>query len=338
MSIIIPKKIKAGDTLGIISPSSGLAGLFKHRIDRGINSLRNMGFEIKEFKTTRTVKDWSSGTPEERAKDLMDAFSDKNVNGIICTIGGNTANQMLPYLDFKKISKNAKFFCGYSDISVLHYAIYTKARLQTFYGPCVMVQFAEFPKPFEYTLKYFKKAAMENGSINRIEPSLKWTDEILDWDTKKDLKRARKMIDNKGYVWLRKGRANGPILGGCLSSIVHLRGTQYWPDHKNKILMLELPEGQKFDEGEPLQNVDAYLTDLKLSGVFDKIVGMIFGRPFKYSNKETEKLKKIILENTKDYDFPILFGADIGHTDPQLTIPLGAVTQIDSERNLFKIV
>ena len=87
----------------------------------------------------------------------------------------------------------------------------------------------------------------------------------------------------------------------------------------------------------PLNKVDAYFTDLKLSGVFDQIKGLIVGRPFRYNKEQVRKFKEVILENTKDCDFPILYGADIGHTNPIITIPLGAEVKIDSEKDIFSI-
>jgi len=153
-----------------------------------------------------------------------------------------------------------------------------------------------------------------------------------------DLTRPRKLKKNKGFEWLRKGKAEGEIIGGCLTSIVHLPGTKYWPDYKGKILFLELPEGQKFDQGEPLPYVDWYLEQLNILGVFNQIKGLIFGRPFKYSEDDTEMLKKKILERTEDYNFPILFGVDIGHTDPMITIPIGTRVMINSETNIFEFL
>ncbi|OGJ19992.1 hypothetical protein A3K73_03155 [Candidatus Pacearchaeota archaeon RBG_13_36_9] len=266
----------------------------------------------------------------------MDAFTDKEIKMIICEIGGNTINKTLPYLDFKKIKENPKILVGYSDISVLHYAINSQSNLVTFYGPCIMTQFGEFPKPLNYTLESFNKA-IRGRVIGKINPSEKWTDETLDWMQKEDLERPRRLVDNQGYTWLREGYAEGEIIGGCLHSIVHLIGTKYWPSHKGKILFIETPEGSEFNIGEPLPEVDAMLADLKLAGIFNEIKGLIVGRPFKYSQEEKEKFKEIILDNTKDYNFPILFGVDIGHTDPQATIPLGLNTTLDSKKNTFKI-
>jgi len=337
MNLIKPQKLKKGDTIAIISPSGGLAAIFPHRLDKAIKFLKSEGYKVKEFPCTRKINGWESAPAKERAKDIMDAFIDPEINAIICSIGGNTVNKTLKYLDFEKIKENPKIFVGYSDISVLHYALNKKCGIITFYGPCAMTQFGEYPKPLEYTLKYFNKALIE-GKIGEVNASEKWTDEVLDWSQKKDLERARKLNENKGFEWLREGKAEGEIIGGCLPSICNLLGTEYWPDHNNKILFIEIPEAQQFDKGEPLAEVDALLCNLEIVGIFKQIKGLIVGRPFRYDNEEKEKFKEIILDNTKGYNFPILYGTDIGHTDPQMTIPLGTKIKLDSKQNLFEFI
>jgi muramoyltetrapeptide carboxypeptidase len=335
--MIKPKKLEKGDIIAIISPSAGLASIFPHRLDNAIKFFKSQGYKIKEFPCTRKNIGWESALAEERAKDLTDAFKDKEVKAIICSIGGHTSNKILEFLDFEEIKKNAKIFCGYSDISVLHYAINKKSGIVTFYGPAAMTQFGEYPEPLSYTLEYFKKAVSITKPIGKIVPSSEWTDEVLDWGKKEDLTRPRKMVKNKGFEWLKGGEVEGEIIGGCLSSIVHLIGTEYWPEHKNKILFLEIPEGQDITKGLPLAEVDSLLADLRIAKVFEKIKGLIIGRPFRYSEEEQQKFKEIILENTKRYDFPILYGTDIGHTDPIITIPLGVKAKLDSLNNLFSI-
>jgi len=333
-----PKKLKKGDTIAIISPSAGLAAIFPHRLNNAIKFLESQGYKTKEFPCTRKNKGWESATAEERAEDVMNAFKDKEIKAIICSIGGNNANKTLRYLDFNKIKENPKILCGYSDISVLHYAIHKKSNLVTFYGPAAMTQFAEFPRPLKYTLEHFNKAITDSAPIGKINPSENWTDEISDWGEKRDLEGPRKLRKNLGYEWLKKGRIEGEIIGGCLPSILHLIKSEYWPDHKNKILFIETPEGEDFTKGESLAEVDAQLCDLRISGIFDEIRGMIVGRPFGYTDEEKEKLKEIIIDNTKGYNFPILYGVDIGHTDPQITIPLGIKVLIDSEKNIFEFL
>ncbi len=336
MDLIKPKNLERGDTIGIISPSGGLAPFAPHRLDNAIKFLENQGYKVKEFSCTRKNNGWESAPAEERAKDIMAAFLDEEVKAIICSIGGNTLNKVLKYLDFGKIGENPKILCGYSDISVLHYAILKKTGLSTFYGPCMMTQFGEYPSPLSYTIEYFNKAIV-NGNIGEVESSEEWTGETLDWFAKKDLERPRKLSKNPGYKWLKEGKANGELIGGCLHSIAHLIGTEYWPNHNEKILFIETPEGEDFKKSESLAEIDAQLADLEIAGIFKQIKGLVIGRPFGQSEKEVEKFKEAILDNTKDYSFPILFGIDIGHTDPQITIPLGANADLDSEKNLFMI-
>jgi len=336
MKLVIPPRLKKGDTIGIIAPSSSLVKFAPHRLENAINFLKTEGFFIKVYDNVYNFNGWESAPAKKRAEELMDSFKDKKIKAIICLIGGSTANKILKFIDFDVIKNNPKIFCGYSDITVLHYAILKKVGLQTYYGPSIMNQFGEFPKPLDFTIKSFYKST-KNKFLGDIHPSEKWTQETLDWVKEEDLKRARKLIPNKGYEWLRKGKAEGKIIGGCLNSICHLLGTDYLPDHKNSILFLETSEGSKFDEGESLAEVDAHFADLENSGIFSQISGLIIGRPFKYLEKEIGKFKEIILDNTKEYNFPILYGVDIGHTDPMITVPLFNNSKIDSSKNLFSL-
>ncbi len=300
--------------------------------------LQELGFRVKVGKHALKITGHTAGAPKERAEDINFFFKDKKVKAIFSFIGGNHSNQILKYLDFNLIKRNPKIFLGYSDATVLHLALYVKAKLITFYGPAVLTQFAENPKIFPYTEIHFKKALMETQSIGRVQLSHQWTDEVLDWFKKEDLKRPRKMKENKGWMWLKHGKAEGSILGGCITSMIHLRGTEYWPDFSGSILFLETPEsGDDFTKGEKVENIDSYLTDLELSGVFKNIRGMIVGRFFGYSEQEKKEVIKIIKERTADYRFPILINVDIGHSDPMVTVPLGVKVKIDSSENLFEI-
>jgi len=332
------KALKVGDTVGLISPSAPLAGLVPHRTQQGIKMLQELGFKVKIGKHALKVTGHTAGTAKERAEDIHSFFKDKEVKAIFSFIGGNHSNQILKYLDFNFIKSNPKIFLGYSDATVLHFALYTKSKLITFYGPAVLTQFAENPKLLPYTETYLKKAVMETRPVGKIQPSSQWTDEILDWFKKEDLKRPRKVRRNRGWQWLRKGKAEGLILGGCITSMLHLRGTEYWPDFSGSIFFWETPEsGDDFTKGEKVENIDSYLSDLELSGVFKDIRGLIVGRFFGYSKQEKREVIKIIRERTTDYQFPVLINVDIGHSDPMITVPLGVKVRIDSSKNLFEI-
>ncbi len=337
--IIKPTHLQRGDVIGLISPSAPLAGLLPHRTQKGILMLEKLGYKVEIGKHSLKITNHTAGSGEERARDINSFFRNPKVKAIISFIGGNHSNQTLKYLDFGLIKNHPKILIGYSDVTVLELAILSQTGLVTFYGPSALNQFAENPKILSYTEAYFKKAVMNNRPIGKISPSLKWTDEILDWFKKDDQKRARKMKKNNGWQWLSGGKAEGPILGGCIASIMHLRGTKYWPNFSGSILFWETSESnENFTKGEKVENIDSYLSDLELSGVFNKINGMIIGRPFGYAKQQSEALIRIIKERTKDYDFPILYNVDFGHTDPMITIPIGVVGRINSHEDEFTIL
>lgn len=332
--LLKPAKLEKGDKIAFIAPAGGLAALTPHRLEKGKQFFEDLGYKVKIFPTAKKNSGISSDTAENRAKDIMEAFRDKEVKAIITTIGGSTSHQTLEYLDFTAIKRNPKILCGYSDITSLHLALYSQTGLVGFYGPAVITQFGENPKPDDFTVTHFFKAV--TGDIGEVKPSKQWTDDkSIDWTSKDDLKKKRKYRDNKGYEWLREGKAEGKILGGCLPVILHLAGTKYWPDFKDKILLLETPEGEDFRKGASLANVDSALGDLRNLGVFKQVKGIVFGRGFGYTEEQIKKLKEIILYNTRDCNIPILYNVDVGHTDPIITIPLGVKVQLDSSRNKF---
>lgn len=334
-----PHHLKKGDTIGLISPAAPLAGLVPHRTEQGVRMLEGLGFKVKLGPNAMKITGYTAGTAEERASDINNFFADPGVKGIISFIGGNHSNQILEYLDFDIIKSNPKVFIGYSDITVLHLALNSMTGITTFYGPAVLTQFAENPKIMEYTKKYFMAAVAQKNPIGAIEPSEEWTDEALNWFTKEDVERPRQLKPNPGWRWLKSGTAQGKLLGGCLASMMHLRGTKYWPNFEKTILFWEISEGEAdFSLGENVSTIDTHLTDLDLSGTLASIKGMIIGRPYGYNADQEQKLVEKILERTKKYSFPILYGVDVGHTDPMITLPIGVEVTVSSDRNLFEVL
>jgi muramoyltetrapeptide carboxypeptidase len=336
-TMIKPSKFTKGDGVRIVSPSSGVPDIIAHRFDNGVKALEEMGCLVSIGEHAQTHVRWTSGTPEERAADINAAFADPNVKLIMCSIGGFHSNQIIDLLDYEMIRENPKIFIGYSDITVMHFALHTHADLVTFYGPTLMPQYGEPFGVIAYTQEMLERAVMQSAPIGRVTASTEWTDEFLDWVQRKDEERPRALRPNPGHKWLRPGVCEGVIMGGCLTSMQHLRGTPYWPDMQGKIFFWEIPEGDHPSQGEPLARVDSYLTDLKLAGVFDQIVGMIVGRPKNYLDEDWKMFYEIILKHVKNYDFPVLADVDIGHTDPIMTLPIGVNARLDSQNKVFEI-
>lgn len=326
-------RLRTGDAIGIVSPSWGGAGMFPHRLERGIASLRSLGFQVKVGEYALNQDGSVSDTAEHRVSDLHAMFRDPDVRLILAAIGGDHSCHLLPLLDFDLIREHPTALMGYSDITVLNVAIWARTGLVTFNGPALLPDFAEFPRMFEYTERHFLRAATEPDPLGAIEPSDSWTEEFLDWREKEDLTRARVQQRSDGWQWLRPGRGEGVLVGGCLESMQHLRGTEYWPNFDGAILFLETSELAPSPSA-----VDSILMDYQNMGVFRQIQGLLFGRPMRYAPDERSQLRDVILERTADYDFPIVTDMDFGHTAPQFTLPIGCRARIDSPRRSFEII
>jgi len=330
---MIPPRLRPGDTIGIVSPSWGGAGAYPHRIQAGIASLESLGFKTILSSHALEQHGHVSDSPVNRAADIHEMFRAPKIVAIIAAIGGDHSCQVLPHLDFALIADHPKIFMGYSDITVLNIAIWKETGLVTFNGPTAIVEFAEYPKPHDYTMSSFKRSVCSNQPVGQIVPSEYWTDETLDWNTKADLERPRKLNRSSGWTWLRPGRAEGVLVGGCIESLQHLRGTRYWPDFSGKILFLETSE----DHPSPA-TVDGILMDYENMGVLQNLRGLLFGRPMRYSEQEKLDLQEVILDRTAQYSFPIITDMDFGHTSPQFVLPIGCRARIDSEARVFELI
>jgi muramoyltetrapeptide carboxypeptidase LdcA involved in peptidoglycan recycling len=331
--VIKAPKLRRGDTIGIVSPSWGGAGASPHRVEQGIRHLGSLGFQVELAPHALSQQGFVSDTPENRSHDIHAMFRNPAVKAIISAIGGDHSCHLLPLLDFDLIRNNPKIFMGYSDITVLNVAIWQKTGLITFNGPALLTDFAEHPRMFEYTETHFLKAITDACPIGRIEPSPYWTEEFLDWEERRDLERSRTLQPSEGWVWLKPGKAEGRLIGGCLESLQHLRGTAYWPNWDDAILFLETSEEKPAPE-----TVDSMLMDYQNMGVFGKLKGLLMGRPMRYSAAEKQHLRERILERTQQFDFPVISDMDFGHTAPQFTIPIGCRARINTDQQCFEIV
>lgn len=331
--MIKSRRLKPGDTIGIFSPSWGGAGAFPHRVEQGRRHLEKLGFQVEYAPHALNQMGYVSDTPENRAQDIHNLFTNPRIKALISTIGGDHSCHLLPLLDFDLIARNPKIFMGFSDISVLNVAIWKKTGLTTFNGPALLTDFAEYPHMLNYAEEYFLKAVTTAEPVGIIEPSSGWTEEFLDWGEKKDLERARKHVKSRGWTWLKDGCAEGRLIGGCIESLQHLRGTEYWPDWEGAIFFFETSE-----ERPPPEKIDGILMDYENMGVLEKLSGMIVGRPMRYSDEEKQQLREVILQRTQGYSFPIITDMDFGHTSPQFTIPIGCMARIDAQSKRFEII
>jgi muramoyltetrapeptide carboxypeptidase LdcA involved in peptidoglycan recycling len=327
-----PPRVEPGSTVAVVSPSLGGVGRWPHRVERGVAYLESLGLRVRLMPNAARDERWVSAPPEARAEDIHAAFLDEQVAVVLASIGGNHSNQLLPYLDFDLLAAHPKVFQGYSDITVLHWAIAARAGLSTFHGPALVPELGEHPAPLADTDRYLR-AAWFGAEPTVFEPGGVWTDEYLDWDARADLARPRELRSSTGWVTIRAGAATGPLLGGCLETICwHVKGSSTWIDPTGAILFLETSELRP-----PPGDVDSYLTDLEQLGVFDAAAGLVFGRPYGYTPDGAAALWDVVAHRTERSGIPVLANVEIGHADPMLTLPIGATATVDAGARRFAL-
>jgi muramoyltetrapeptide carboxypeptidase LdcA involved in peptidoglycan recycling len=292
-----------------------------------------MGYPAVFGAHARNQHGYVSDSPANRASDLHELFLNPEAGAILAAIGGDHACHLLPLLDFGLIREHPKIFCGYSDITVLNIAFYVQSGLVTFNGPALLVEFAEFPEMDEYSRENWLNLVVRPEPAGQILPSAWWTEEMLEWGSQKDLTRPRIRQPSQGWTWLKDGTAEGVLIGGCIESLEHLRGTRFWPDWEEAIFFFETSE----EKPSPAR-VDSILMDYENMGVFERLGGMLVGRPMYYNGAEKQELRQVLLERTAKYDFPILSDMDFGHTTPMLTLPIGVRARIDTPARRFEIL
>jgi muramoyltetrapeptide carboxypeptidase len=289
---IRPPRLKPGDTIGIVAP----AGPFDPKIfSQGLNTVESLGFRTRVSDEIFKKSGYLAGNDAHRARLVNRLFKDPAINAIFCARGGFGSLRILPLVDFDVIRENPKVFIGFSDITALLTVITTRSGLVSFHGPVVTT----LARASEITCNTLL-AAVSSDMPLEVQPA--------------------------GGVVIRAGRAQGPLIGGNLTTLCHLLGTPFEPKFKQCILLLE-------DRGEAPYRIDRMLFQMKLAGCFENIAGLVLG-----SFKECGSLDgvyKIFEEHFEEIPVPILAGFDVGHGEQNLTIPFGIDAILDTDKQLL---
>ena len=291
--MIIPNKLKKGDTIGVVAPSNPIVGDNIEEIMKAKEMVEKDGFKIEFSKNLFSNTCGYSSTAKEKAEDINYMFSNKNIKMIWCAKGGENSNSTFEYLDYNLIEKNPKIICGYSDITSITNIITAKTGIVTFSGT------------------NFKTIATDETDFSYNEALKRFVDGNLDLGTPED------------YKVLNEGIAEGELIGGNLSLTRGLVEGKYKIDFRDKILFLE---ELGFETGPAMAS--NYLYYMKQNGVFDKIKGLWIGS---YEHESNISLEKIILDVIGDkYNFPIIKSDNFGHIEQKIVIPIGTKAKIDT--------
>ncbi len=341
-----PQPLYPGDTVAAISLSFGGAGAFPNRYQVGKAQLEEtFGVRVVETRHALRSAEWLNRNPQARAEDLMEAFADSQIKGIISTIGGDDSVRILPFLDLTVIQNNPKIFLGMSDTTVAHMACY-RAGLTSFYGTSLMSGFAENGGMHAYQIDDLHRTLFSVEPAGVIAPNANgWTSEFLDWTDPTNQQRVRSLTPSTGWRFLQGQRqTEGHLLGGCVEVLEFLKGTDYWPpmaSWDNAILFLETAE---FDaDNQPLvrpQQLVWILRNYAAQGILAKLNGIILGRPYhnQYAHEYDQALLTVVREEQGLNQLPIISGMDFGHTSPTFTLPYGIQARIDCDAQTFSLI
>ena len=216
MKKVKPKILRPGSRIAAISLSWGGPGALPYRYQIGKQQFEEE-FGVTVIETAHALRDadWLAKNPKARADDLMTAFADETIDGIISTIGGEDSIRTLPYLDLEVIQKNPKVFMGYSDTTISHAACF-KADIVSFYGPSFMAGFGENGGMFPYMVDAVRRTLFSPEPIGVIEPNQTgWTVEHLPWENPENQSIRRKLNPCTGWRFHQDGGVvEGQLFGG----------------------------------------------------------------------------------------------------------------------------
>lgn len=323
-------KLKAGDAIGIFSPSSPITYSCPNRFGRAKKYMQEKGFRIIEGNLTGKHDFYRSGSIKERVEEFNYLIRNPEVKCIMATIGGMNSNSMLPYIDYEAFKRSPKIIIGYSDVTAILLAVYAQTGISTYYGPALVASFGELPPFVDYTYKYFKEITMDNREIPYVfETPEYWTDERIDWETQDRSKEKRE----NNWITVYEGVVTGRVIGGNLNTIQGIWGSKYMPEIKDgDILFIE-------DCLKDAATIERSFSFLKVNGVFDKISGIILGKHELFDDLGTgRKPYEILLEVLGDKKLPFIADFDCCHTHPMLTLPIGSEIELNAAEKKVSIV
>ena len=291
--ILLPKPLRRGAGIGIAALSGHLA---RPKLRAGIAVLERRGYRVARAENLSSSHGYLCGEDEERLAGFHALLEDPRVAGIVFARGGYGVMRLLDSFDYRRIRSARKALAGFSDLTALFFAAYKKAGLASYYSPMVL-------------------------NLPTLAPE--------------DARRFRLALERQKFTPLsfrqsrviRSGRAEGRLIGGCLTLLVHLLGTAYDFSWKGCVLFIE-------DTGEAPYSVDRLLTHLKLAGKLGGLAGVLIGAEDarRYDKRKSLTFRQVYEERFASYRYPVVEGLPFGHGPRKATLPFGGWARLDTAK------
>ncbi len=298
MTLQQPPYLKTGDTVAIVAPS----GILKNKtqeIDKAKNLLTSWGLHVVVGKHIFNQANHFAGTDDERCDDFQKALDNPTIKAIWCARGGYGTVRILDKLNFSKFKENPKWIIGYSDITALHNHIHNHEVESLHAMMCTSLK-DDFDT-IDETIKTCKDALFGNPLNYTL----------------------------KGSKYNKEGRASGQLVGGNLTMLQTMLGSESSIDVSGKILFIE-------EIGEYKYHIDRMLQSLKRAGYFNNCKGVIIGDMTKLRKNTTlwgTSIEKLILDALSDYHFPVAFNMPAGHEKDNRALILGRTIALKVEKD-----
>jgi Uncharacterized proteins, homologs of microcin C7 resistance protein MccF len=290
--ITIPPYLKKGDTIGIICPAGHMP---YEKAQTAITVLQEWGFMTKCGPTLGARYNYFSGTDEERLNDLQKMLDDDSVKAILCARGGYGVGRIIDKISFKNFRKNPKWIIGFSDITILHSHIFSNYKIASMHAPMAAA---------------FNDGQYKNDYVQSFRNTIS--------GVKSNYKCSAHPYNNRGSVTAR-------LVGGNLSLLAHLQGTNSEVKTKNKILFIE-------DVGEYIYNIDRMMFQLKRGGQLENLAALIVGGFTQMRDTDVpfgQTAEEVIRDSVQEYDYPVCFNFPVSHEKENYALKIGMKYKLD---------
>lgn len=302
MPVQLPKHLKENSKIGLICPAGGFVDY--KPIKLVVKYLKKLNYKVilgSSLIASKKYLNYLSGPDNKRRQDFLKFWNDKSVDAIFCLRGGYGCLRFVNEIDFYKLRKTKKILLGFSDVTVLLLAIYKKCNLLTFHGPLLGYKFIN----------------------NKLKPFNILTEKNL-WELlRKPNFKFFYSFKNNGVV-INRGKAIGSLLGGNITDICSMIGSNLLPSFKGSILFLE-------DVHEEPYRIDRLLTQIDNANIFKVVNGIVFCSFEKCKFKNNQEIILLLKEKVKKYKIPIVFNFPIGHGITNYTVPIGQKVILDAD-------
>jgi muramoyltetrapeptide carboxypeptidase len=290
-------RLERGDLVGVVAPGFAVP---VDSLEAGAARLEHMGFRVRLGDYVRSRHGYLAGTDAERAGDLERVWLDPEVRAIWFARGGYGAARLLDRLPWRRLRRTSKILIGYSDSTAILAPASDRTGCRTVYGPVV----TELANPDLYDRPSLRAALVG---------------------------RAYELRFPSSHV-VRPGAAEGRLVGGNLSVLVHLLGTKWFPKLDGAILALE-------EVGEETYRIDRLLVQLRQSGALRGVSGILLGRIRPVPRRAfppDRPLRDVVSEILLPLDLPVVRDLPFGHVARKRTLPLGARVVLDTDARVVR--